>query len=105
MNTSLTVTDPLAGQEVMIIITLPPSEQPRNERQALISVGVAEQLPVIKTGKFGDIPAFIHLCFTHKFFWRIEDKPHRKSILKTLPTPPNNGDARIAISFAIQKST
>jgi hypothetical protein len=60
MNTNLTVTDPLADQEVTIIITLAATEQPRDQRAALISVGVAEQLPVLKTGEFGDIPALIN---------------------------------------------
>ncbi|MFZ1396051.1 MAG: hypothetical protein WAS33_04090 [Candidatus Promineifilaceae bacterium] len=60
MNTNLTVTDPLANQEVTIIITLAATEQSRDQRPALISVGVAEQLPVIKTVSFGDIPALIH---------------------------------------------
>jgi hypothetical protein len=60
MNTNLTVVDPLADQEVTIIITLAASEQSRGQRPVLISVGVAEQLPVIKTGEFGDIPALIY---------------------------------------------
>ena len=60
MNTNLTVVDPLADQEVTIIITLAANEQPRDQRPALISVGVAEQLPVIKTGEFGDITALVH---------------------------------------------
>ena len=55
MNTSLTVDDPLADQEVRIVITLAASSQPRAERPALVSVGVAEQLPVIKTGVFDNI--------------------------------------------------
>ncbi|NKQ35207.1 MAG: hypothetical protein HF973_06260 [Chloroflexi bacterium] len=64
MNTTLTVDDPLADQEATIVITLAASAQPRDERPALISVGVAEQLPVIKTGVFGDMPALIHEAWT-----------------------------------------
>jgi len=64
MNTTLTVTDPLADQEVNIVITLAASTQPRDERPTLISVGLAEQLPVIKTGAFGDMPALIHEAWT-----------------------------------------
>ncbi len=64
MNTNLTVTDPLAEQEVTIIITLSPSEQPHDERPALISVGIAEYLPVIKTGVFGEIAALINEAWT-----------------------------------------
>lgn len=60
MNTNLTVTDPLADQEVTIIITLAATEQSRDQRPVLISVGVAEQLPVIKTGLFTDMPALIN---------------------------------------------
>ena len=60
MNTNLTVTDPLADQEVTIIITLAATEQPRDQRPTLISIGVAEQAPVLKTGLFADIPALIN---------------------------------------------
>ena len=64
MNTTLTVDDPLADKEVSIVITLAASSQPRDERPALMSVGVAEQLPVIKTGTFGDVPALINEAWT-----------------------------------------
>ena len=64
MNTTLTVDDPLADQEVTIIITLAASECPREERPTMVSVGVAEQLPVIKTGTFGDVPALINEAWT-----------------------------------------
>ena len=60
MNTTLTVDDPLTDQEVSIVITLAASAQPRDERPALISVGVVEQLPVIKAGTFGDTPYLIN---------------------------------------------
>ena len=59
MNTSLTVTDPLADQTVTILITLSPGEGPREERAALVSLGVAEQAPVVKTGTLADLPALI----------------------------------------------
>ena len=64
MNRDLTVTDPLAEQEVTILITLPPSDQTRDERPVLVSVGVTEQLPVIKTGSFGELTALIHEAWT-----------------------------------------
>jgi len=64
MNTALTVDDPLADQEVSIVITLAASSQPRDERPALVSVGVAEQLPVIKTGVFGNTAPLINEAWT-----------------------------------------
>ncbi|MFQ5401739.1 MAG: hypothetical protein ACE5E7_19350 [Anaerolineae bacterium] len=64
MNTTLTVDDPLADQEVRIVITLAASSQSRDERPALVSVGVAEQLPVIKTGVFDNIAALINEAWT-----------------------------------------
>ncbi len=64
MNATLTVNDPLADQEVTVVITLAVSDQPRDERPALISVGVAEQMPVIKTGTFGNALALIHEAWT-----------------------------------------
>ena len=64
MNTTLTVTDPLADQTVTILITLPPGEGPRDERPALVSLGVAEQAPVVKTGTLADLPALIQDAWT-----------------------------------------
>lgn len=64
MNTPLTVTDPLADQEVSIVITLAASSQPRDERPALVSVGVAAQMPVIKTGTLGGLTTLIHEAWT-----------------------------------------
>jgi len=61
---ALTVNDPLAGQEVTIIITLTASEQLREERPVLVSIGLAEQLPVSRTGTFGDVPALINEAWT-----------------------------------------
>ncbi|HRQ42366.1 MAG TPA: hypothetical protein PLD25_30995 [Chloroflexota bacterium] len=60
MNSTLSFSDPLAEQEVTIIITLAASDCTREERAALISVGVAEQSPVIKMGLFADLPALIN---------------------------------------------
>ena len=59
MNTSLTVADPLAEQEVTIHITLPVGQQVRSERPALLSVGIAGQPPVTMQGSFAQIPTLI----------------------------------------------
>ncbi len=64
MDTTLTIDDPLAGQEATIVITLAASSRPRDERPSLVSVGVAEQLPVIKTGVFGNVAALINEAWT-----------------------------------------
>ena len=64
MNTTLTVNDPLADQEVTIIVTLAAGEQLREERPAMVSVGMAEQLPVIKTGMFGELSTLINEAWT-----------------------------------------
>lgn len=60
MNTTLTVDDPLAGQDVTIVITLPADDVPRDERPALVSLGMAGQLPVSKSGLFGNAAAIIN---------------------------------------------
>lgn len=62
--THLTIQDPLEGQAVTIIITLPADEQACDERPALVSVGVAEQMPVIRTGPFGNIATLIEEAWT-----------------------------------------
>lgn len=64
MNTSLTVDDPLADQEVTIVITLMAGKQSRDERLAQVSVGVTGQLPVTRTGTFGQVAALINQAWT-----------------------------------------
>ena len=64
MNSNLTVTDPLAEQDVTIIITLAASDAPLAERPLLLSVGVAEQLPVVKTGAFANLVSLIEEAWT-----------------------------------------
>lgn len=59
MKTNLTVNDPLAKQEVSIIITLAASPQPRDERSVMVSVGVAEQMPITEIGIFGNLQEVI----------------------------------------------
>ena len=60
MNSPLTVDDPLAGQEVTIVVTLPAGDEPRDERPILVSLGVAGQPPIIKIGTFADAPSLIN---------------------------------------------
>lgn len=64
MNTTLTVNDPLADQEVAIVITLAAGEQARDERLAQVSVGVTGQPPVTKTGRFSQVTALIDEAWT-----------------------------------------
>ena len=64
MNSNLTVTDPLAEQDVTIIVTLAASDAPLAERPLLLSVGVAEQLPVVKTGAFANLVPMIEEAWT-----------------------------------------
>lgn len=64
MNKTLTVDDPLADQEVTIVITLAAGEKSRDERLALVSVGVTGQPPVTKTGTFGQAPTLINQAWT-----------------------------------------
>ena len=64
MNSNLTVTDPLAEQDVTIIITLAASDAPLTERPLLLSVGVTEQLPVVKTGPFANLISLIEEAWT-----------------------------------------
>ena len=64
MKTNLTVLDPLAAQEVTISITVAASALPRDERPVLISIGVTEQLPLLKTGTWGEVMALIHEAWT-----------------------------------------
>jgi hypothetical protein len=64
MKTNLTVNDPLAKQEVNIIITLAASPQPRDERPVMVSVGVPEQMPISKIGTFANLLTLIDEAWT-----------------------------------------
>ena len=64
MHSPLSIEDPLSNQAVTIIITLPPSEQPREERPCLVSVGQPEKLPLSRSGPFADIAALINTAWT-----------------------------------------
>jgi hypothetical protein len=64
MNTPLTVYDPLADQEVTIVITLMAGKQSRDERLAQVSVGVTGQPPVTRTGTFSQVTALIDEAWT-----------------------------------------
>lgn len=56
---NFTINDPLDGQAVTIIVTLPASEELKDERQVLVSMGIANQIPVLKTGVFGNLTELI----------------------------------------------
>ena len=64
MNVTLTVTDPLAERELSIVITLAAGKQPRDERPALVSIGVSGQMPIIKSGVFGATMELIEEAWT-----------------------------------------
>ena len=68
MKTNLIVTDPLAGQEVSIMMTVAAGEDgaclPRDKRPFLLSVGVAGQMPISRSGTFGDVATLIHEAWT-----------------------------------------
>ena len=64
MTLPLSITDPLSNHDVTIIITLNASDSPLAERPLLLSVGVAEQLPVVKTGAFTNLMFLIEEAWT-----------------------------------------
>ena len=68
---NLTLTDPLANEEVTILITLTATDLPRLERPMLISVGLTNQPPIIKTGSFNQLSDLIDQAW-HAFGVRTE---------------------------------
>ena len=64
MNPILTVTDPLADKAVTIVVTLMAGGSNRDERLALVSVGVPEQPPVSRSGRFAALPDLIDAAWT-----------------------------------------
>lgn len=64
MQSPLSMEDPLSNQAVTIIITLPPSEQSREERPCLVSVGQPEKLPLSQSGPYADLTTLIDAAWT-----------------------------------------
>lgn len=59
MSTDFTLHDPLHDQPVAIAIQLLPGSN-RDERPALVTLGIPGQRPVSTTGRFADLPELIH---------------------------------------------
>jgi hypothetical protein len=57
---NLTVTDPLAEQEVTIVIRVRPDNVQRPARTALVSVGTGGQPPMFVSGVLEDVADLIH---------------------------------------------
>jgi len=55
----LTVTDPLADQEVAVVVRILPDNVQRPARTALVSVGVSGQPPVFVSGVLDDVAGLI----------------------------------------------
>lgn len=64
MTLPLSITDPLSNHDVTIMITLNASDTSLAERPLLLSVGMAEQLPVVKTGVFTNLMSLIEEAWT-----------------------------------------
>lgn len=64
MNSLLAVDDPLADQEVTLVITVMAGKQSRDERLAQVSVGVTGKPPVTQTGTFCQMAALINEAWT-----------------------------------------
>jgi hypothetical protein len=58
-TSNLAVNDPLAEQEVTIVIRVLPDGAQRPARTALVSVGTAGQLPAFASGKLEDVAGLI----------------------------------------------
>jgi len=59
MKPTLSVLDPLAACEVAIHITLPPSDEPRDDRPVLVSLGSGGQAPLFREGRLADVAELI----------------------------------------------
>ena len=68
---NLTLTDPLANEEITILITLRAAELPRPDRPILVSIGRTNQPPIIKTGSFSQLSDLIDQAW-HAFGVRAE---------------------------------
>ena len=64
MTLPLSITDPLSNHDVTIIITLAASDASLAERPLLLSVGVTEQLPVVKTGTIANLMPLLEEAWT-----------------------------------------
>ena len=55
----MSVHDPLGGVAVKIVISIKPDADMRDERTVLVSVGVADEMPVLVKGSFGELGELI----------------------------------------------
>ena len=60
---TLTVADPCVDHDVLIILTLPATAQPRPARPVLVSLGVAGQPPVLKQGVLAEVGDLIEAAW------------------------------------------
>ena len=68
---NFTLTDPLANEEITILITFTAADLPRPNRPILVSVGRTNQPPIIKTGSFSQLSDLIDQAW-HAFGVRAE---------------------------------
>ena len=68
---NFTLTDPLANEEITILITFTAADLPRPNRPILVSVGRTNQPPIIKTGSFNQLSDLIDQAW-HAFGVRAE---------------------------------
>ena len=64
MKPTFIVDDPLASQEVTLIITLPASEVVKEERPLLLTVGIHGEMPLSGNGQLDSLPTLIDNLWT-----------------------------------------
>lgn len=83
MNTP-TLTDPLVDKEVHIHLTVLPGHESPDERQIVLSLGVAEQLPTFIEGTLAELPDLVEQA------WRLfgAERPLAQPSVKPTPVDP-----------------
>lgn len=56
----LTVQDPLSDKEIIINIQIQPDSEQRDQRTALVTIGVSGKAPVMLSGKFGQLNGLVN---------------------------------------------
>jgi len=86
----LTVQDPLSDKQIIINIQIQPSSEQRDQRTALVTVGVSGKAPVMLSGKFGQLNDLVNQA------WR--------EFSKGTPTTPKSTIAQVEVSSKPEKS-
>jgi hypothetical protein len=90
MRNVLEVPDPLADQEVTIVVRVQADSDQRDERTILVTVGLPNQAPVLVTGRFGELLGLIDQAWVR--YGARQPVPAAATLVATAPVGDGEAD-------------